>query len=101
MIESYKAFWKNYVNFSGKAGRPEFWWSCLCNIIVSAIITIVGTVVGLPILGSIFSLAILIPSLSVTIRRLRDAGFHWAWIFLCLTGIGSIVVLIMCAMQSK
>ncbi len=101
MIESYVKFWKNYVNFSGKSNRPDFWWAFLCNIIVSILIGVVGALIGFPILGTIFSLAILIPQISITVRRLRDAGFHWAWILLELTGIGAIVVLIMCAMESK
>lgn len=44
----------------------------------------------------IFSLAIFLPSLAISIRRLRDAGFHWAFIFLNLIPtIGSILLLIL------
>lgn len=50
----------------------------------------------------IFSLAIILPSLAISIRRLRDAGFHWAFIFLDLIPtIGSIILLILHCLPSN
>jgi len=50
----------------------------------------------------IFSLAIILPSLAISIRRLHDAGFHWAFIFLNLIPtIGSIVLLIFHCLPSN
>lgn len=102
MITAYVNMWKNFFNFSGKSNRPDFWWPVVVNIIINIALTIVTAIIPpLVFVSYIYSLAILIPSISITVRRLRDAGFHWAWILLCLTGIGGIVVLIMCALKSK
>lgn len=49
---------KNYVNFEGRATRPEFWWFFLFNVIVSLILNLFGPKVGTTLSG-IWSLAIL------------------------------------------
>jgi uncharacterized membrane protein YhaH (DUF805 family) len=45
IFESYKLFWKNYVNFSGRSRRSEFWWTYLVNSVISFIILIPGLIV--------------------------------------------------------
>ena len=49
----------------------------------------------------IFGLALLLPSLALMVRRLRDAGFHWALIFILFVPLGSIVLLVLFAMPTK
>ncbi|WP_239455599.1 DUF805 domain-containing protein [Flavobacterium ginsenosidimutans] len=86
MIEWYKiAMFQNYANFSGRARRSEYWYFRLATgilffafaflaIILSAIL---GPIVGLSIVGVLFflyMLASIIPSLSVTVRRMHDLG---------------------------
>ncbi|GAB3633604.1 hypothetical protein GCM10027421_29570 [Microbacterium shaanxiense] len=96
---------QKYARFDGRASRPEFWYAQLASLIVafSALL-----VVWIPFVGWLallvlwaFAMASLVPLLAVTVRRLRDAGFHWAWIFICLAPFGSIALLIMCAQPSK
>jgi uncharacterized membrane protein YhaH (DUF805 family) len=58
-----------YADFSGRAARPEFWWFMLALVVVSVILNAVVAV-----LGMIFSLATLVPSLSAGARRLHDTG---------------------------
>jgi uncharacterized membrane protein YhaH (DUF805 family) len=58
-----------YAEFNGRAERPEFWWFVLAQLVVGFILNMV-----LPILGGIFSLAMLVPSLAVGARRLHDIG---------------------------
>ena len=58
-----------YADFNGRAARPEFWWFVLAQIVVSFILNMI-----LPIVGSLFSLAMLVPSLAVGARRLHDIG---------------------------
>ncbi len=58
-----------YADFNGRAARPEFWWFVLAQIVVSLILNTV-----LPLLGGLFSLAAIIPSLAVGSRRLHDIG---------------------------
>ena len=53
------------------------------------------------IIYAIFYLAILVPTLALSVRRLRDAGFHWAFIFLRFVPMGGIALLILFAMSTK
>jgi uncharacterized membrane protein YhaH (DUF805 family) len=67
----------NYANFKGRASREEYWMFVLFNIIfVIAIIFIEGFLFGLysNILSNIYTLAILVPSIAVGVRRMHDTG---------------------------
>ena len=115
MINAYKSFFKVYVDFAGRSTRSEYWWVWLGNMILyipfflsygnalansrneSALITL-GFIA---IIYFIFGLAIFLPSLALMVRRLRDAGFHWALIFILFIPLGSIVLLVLLAMPTK
>ena len=58
-----------YAEFNGRAARPEFWWFVLAQMVVGLILNMV-----LPLVGGLFSLAMLVPSLAVGSRRLHDIG---------------------------
>ena len=124
MIDAYKNFFKNYAEFTGRSTRPDFWWVWLGNLILSipfwiiyfyivylstvmdsvsdsaseAIFMVFGLVA---IIYAVFYLAILVPTLALSVRRLRDAGFHWAFIFLRFAPMGGIALLILFAMPTK
>ena len=53
------------------------------------------------IIYAVFYLAILVPTIALSVRRLRDAGFHWAFIFLRFAPMGGIALLILFAMPTK
>lgn len=73
MIEWYKkVVLENYANFNGRARRAEFWWFTLANVIISIVLQIIDSIIGLPILGGLYGLAVLIPGIAVAIRRLHD-----------------------------
>ena len=124
MIDAYKNFFKNYAEFTGRSTRPDYWWVWLGNLILSipfwiiyfytvflsAVMDSVSDsaseatfmVFGLvAIIYAIFYLAILVPTLALSVRRLRDAGFHWAFIFLRFAPMGGIALLILFAMPTK
>jgi uncharacterized membrane protein YhaH (DUF805 family) len=65
---------QNYATFKGRASRSEYWYFVLFNIIFSIALSYVGGVVNLPILYTIYSLALLIPSIAVAVRRMHDVG---------------------------
>src|SRR6476469_9016292 len=65
---------KNYAVFSGRARRSEDWYFFLFNIIVSIILTIMDLVIQLNFLNTIYSLAVLLPSFAVGVRRMHDLG---------------------------
>ncbi|EJG88067.1 MULTISPECIES: DUF805 domain-containing protein [Streptococcus] len=124
MINAYKNFFKNYAEFTGRSTRPDFWWVWLGNLILSipfwiiyfyivylstvmdsvsdsaseAIFMVFGLVA---IIYAVFYLAILVPTLAISVRRLRDAGFHWAFIFLRFAPMGGLALLILFAMPTK
>ena len=63
----------------------------------SALIALGVTVIIYTVIG----LALFLPGLALTVRRLRDAGFHWALIFIVFVPLGSIVLLVLLAMPTK
>lgn len=69
---------KKYAVFSGRASRAEYWYFFLFNLIVSIVLGIVDMVIfGEDVVfgvGNIYSLALLIPSLAVGVRRMHDIG---------------------------
>ena len=95
LINNYVDVLKNYVNFQGRARRREYWFFVLANIIVSAVIGLIGSIIKLPILTSIYSLAVLVPSLAVAVRRLHDIGKSGLWFLLVFVPlVGAIVLLV-------
>ena len=124
MINAYKNFFKNYAEFTGRSTRPDYWWVWLGNFILSipfwiiyfytvffsivmdsvgetvseATFMVLGLVV---IIYAVFYLPILVPTLALSVRRLRDAGFHWAFAFLRFAPMGGIALLILHAMPTK
>ena len=116
MIEAYKSFFKGYVDFTGRSTRSEYWWVWLTNIILlvpfySAYFNVIfsegseGAFLafgGLAIIYMIFGLALFLPWIALTVRRLRDAGFHWALIFVgFIPMVGGFALLVLLAMPTK
>ena len=92
IINCYVDMWKNFANFSGRTNVGGYWWAVLGNFIVSFVLSLIGV----EILISVYSLATLIPTLSIAVRRLRDAGKGWGWLFITLIPlVGWIIFIIM------
>ena len=116
MINAYKNFFKGYVDFTGRSKRSEYWWIWLTNMILlvpfySAYFkalanprneTALMALGGIAIIYMIFGLALMLPMLALTVRRLRDAGFHWALIFVIfIPMVGPLALLALLAMPTK
>ncbi len=117
MFKAYKKYWMGYVDFTGRSTRSDYWLAVLANTIVGIIlfsIVIVVTVFDSPdspyhviltllyLLVMTYFLASFIPSIALQVRRLRDAGYHWALIFLRFAFvIGGIVLLILFCQPTK
>jgi len=65
---------QNYATFNGRASRSEYWYFTLFNVIFSIVLGFVSGLVDLSILYTIYSLAVLIPSIAVAVRRMHDVG---------------------------
>ncbi len=110
---------RKYADFTGRASRPEYWWFILFTALVSAALGIVGSVTalgsfgplgmynmmggrygggysgyGTSTLSELWSLAVLLPSLAVAVRRLRDSGRSWGNLFWILLPIVGLIILI-------
>lgn len=96
-VEAIQSGFSNYVNFSGRAQRSAYWWWVLFEIIVLVIAQIIDGVIfgsGSRVLYAIAGLALLLPGIAVSARRLHDLDRTAWWLLLALTGIGGIVLLI-------
>ena len=111
MLNAYKNFWKGYVNFTGRSTRPEFWWVWLLNMVIFFPVyysLFTGLEFDNPIINiALFSMYIIlllvefVPLLALIVRRLRDVGIHWAYIFIVFVPLGALTLLIMFAMPSQ
>ncbi|HEX8096067.1 DUF805 domain-containing protein [Jatrophihabitans sp.] len=90
-----RSVFSKYVTFSGRARRSEFWWFALFSVIVSVVAAIIDSAMGSSVVEAIVGLALLLPSLAVTVRRLHDTGRSGWWILIGLIPlIGAIVLLV-------
>ncbi|WP_306324761.1 DUF805 domain-containing protein [Streptomyces venezuelae] len=88
---------KKYVVFNGRARRKEFWMFELINVIISIVITVVALSLDFQLLSTIYSLAIFLPSLAVTVRRLHDTGRSGWWVLIGLVPLVGFIVLLVFA----
>ena len=95
-MEYYIDAFRNYVNFNGRATRTQFWMFVLFNFIANVILMIVGFILPfLAFLGTVYSLAVLLPSWAVGARRLHDTDRSGWWQLIGLVPlVGWIVLLI-------
>lgn len=92
---------RKYATFSGRAGRPEYWWFFLFNILVGIAATIVDAILGLQwgngngLVSTVAGLALLVPGLAVGARRLHDINRTGWWQLISIVPcIGLIVLLV-------
>jgi uncharacterized membrane protein YhaH (DUF805 family) len=99
-MEWYLAVLRKYAVFTGRARRREYWMFTLVNVLISIALGIVDAIIGTDfgagygILGTIYGLAVLIPSLAVGVRRLHDTGRTGWWLLIGLVPCAGFIVLI-------
>lgn len=106
-MTSYKAFWQNYVNFSGRSTRADYWIPTIINAIIIAVLSAIAGVgaqnnqwltspIGIVVV--LFGLAIILPDLALIVRRVRDTGVKhlviWAILAIIFNIVGFIFALI-------
>lgn len=100
---------KKYAVFSGRARRSEYWYFVLFNIIISIALGVIDGITGtfsqeagMGLLGTIYTLAVLIPGLAVSVRRLHDTERSGWWLLIALVPlVGAIVLLVFMVQDSK
>jgi uncharacterized membrane protein YhaH (DUF805 family) len=99
---------KKYAVFSGRARRREYWMFVLFNVIIAVVLTMIEGIAdpdsegSRSTLATLYGLAVLIPSLAVSVRRLHDTGRSGWWLLFGLIPIiGTIVLLIFIIQDSQ
>ena len=92
---------KKYAVFEGRAQRKEYWFYILFFILFAIVVSLAENALGLadPETGSgplslVYSLALLVPSIAVAVRRLHDTGRSGWWILIGLIPVAGAIVLI-------
>ena len=99
---------KKYAEFSGRAQRAEYWFFTLFYLIFFLALSLIDGAAGLfnleygfGLLGGLFALAMIIPSIAVTVRRLHDTSRSGWWLLISLIPlIGGIVLLVFVCLDS-
>lgn len=99
---------KKYAVFNGRARRKEYWYFILFHMIISLVVGVIDGLtgsfsgeVGVGLLGAIYALALLIPSIAVIVRRLHDTDRSGWWILISLIPlIGTIVLIVFLVLDS-
>jgi uncharacterized membrane protein YhaH (DUF805 family) len=100
--ESIKHVLTNYASGQGRAGRSEFWWFTLFVVLVCFAGSLLDAVLGTSFIAVIAFLALFVPSVAVTVRRLHDTNRSGWWYLLSFIPlIGGIVLLVFCLQNSK
>ena len=99
---------KKYAVFSGRSRRKEYWYYVLFVAIISIVLNIIDGLLGtydrsagVGLLSTIFSLAVLIPSIAVSVRRLHDIDRTGWWVLISLVPIIGWIVLLVFHVQDS
>ena len=101
MIEAYKKFWKGYGDFKGRSTPSDYWFACSAHLLIfftwylllavfermvaetgSSDLFTIGVILLLIFFA--YGVAAVLPGIALTVRRLRDAGYNWPYIFIPL-----------------
>lgn len=100
---------QHYADFQGRASRSQYWYFVLFSFLISLAISIVtgilGSILGTSIfsfLSVIYSLAVLVPSVCLAIRRLHDSGKSgWFLLLGLIPLIGAIILIVLMVLDSE
>jgi len=105
MIDWFKKGLRNYVNFSGRARRKEYWYFFLVQMGVILVAMLLDAIIFSSETGLFYLVAVLglfLPGLAVTIRRLHDTSRSGWWFLIgVIPLIGSIILLVFLASDTK
>jgi uncharacterized membrane protein YhaH (DUF805 family) len=106
-MEAVQSCLRQYVGFTGRARRSEYWWFVLFGLIVSIVADLIDAMLGtmsdtnVGVFGAIAGLALLLPSIAVAIRRLHDTSRTGWWILIGLIPIVGWIILIVFYVQDS
>ena len=105
----YREALRKYATFDGRSRRREYWFFALFNFLILVALSIVdmglgsfSEEAGIGLLGGLFCLGIILPSIAVTVRRLHDTNRSGWWILINLIPlVGAIVLLVFTVLDSQ
>ncbi|MBS7455550.1 DUF805 domain-containing protein [Coralloluteibacterium stylophorae] len=101
----YVSVLKQYATFSGRARRTEYWMYTLINLLIlfglMVVDALIGTSGGIGVLSLIYSLAVMLPGIAVTVRRLHDTGRSGWWVLIALVPVAGIVLLVFMCLEGE
>jgi len=86
-VGAISAGFRNFTNFRGVAKRSEYWYWVLFTVLASITASALDKLTGIGVIGTLLSLATFLPNLTVSVRRLRDAGKSWVWLLSPVPGL--------------
>ncbi len=92
---------KRYADFEGRAGRAEFWYFALTSFVASLVCDVIGIIAGTAAVDGLYQLAILLPALAVSARRLHDIDMNGWWILLPFVPLIAGLVVVPLAMNAR
>jgi len=95
-MSEYRKMWGNYFDFLGRTCRRDYGWAVLVHLVIALVVLAACAFVwrGLSIALLAYGLGSLLPFLAINVRRLRDMGRSWTWMFILLIPIIGLVVYI-------
>jgi uncharacterized membrane protein YhaH (DUF805 family) len=97
---------KRYVDFSGRARRKEFWMFQLFNAVIYLVLLAIDNAINTDnahssgLLSGLYSLAVLLPSLGVAVRRMHDTNRSGWWVLIWLVPcVGWIIAIVFWATE--
>ncbi|MDP9429930.1 MAG: DUF805 domain-containing protein [Actinomycetota bacterium] len=96
-----RSVFNQYAGFTGRARRSEYWYFALFTVLVYVAAAVVDAVIGVALFGLLAPLALLLPSLAVTVRRLHDTGRTGWWALLALVPLANLVLLLFACFDSE
>ena len=109
MIEAYKKFWKGYDDFTGRSTSSDYWFAYSAHVLIFFVsylllamfqrmavdeLSLLTNEVIFLLIFFAYGIAAVLPCIAIAVRRLRDAGYHWAYIFIPLIPFVGIFILI-------
>jgi uncharacterized membrane protein YhaH (DUF805 family) len=95
---------KKYAVFDGRASLAEYWYFVLFNVLASIVVGIIGSMLEdrTETISRLYSLALIVPSIAVAVRRLHDIGKSgWWWLICLIPLVGWIWIIILLTTESN
>ena len=100
-MEHYINALQQYADFSSRTGRTGFWMFSLINFLIIIASLVVDSILGLGLVNLIYALAVFVPSIAISARRLHDTGRSGWWLLIAVVPLVGFIVLLVFLIQAS